>query len=156
MLRVRKGSTTIGRPLTWIIFSIGLLLPIAVILIVPSLPSVRRMAGVDHVQPYRIYLSRQLLVVDEQGRTAIPELQNTPARERAEQYELWWMRQPMRTGDGPLAVKELEVSPISVVHEESLAAAIKNKPTRMKVRTRSESGVGVGMSPLDTAAGHAY
>ncbi len=66
------------------------------------------------------------------------------------------MRQPMRTGDGPLAVKELEVSPISVVHEESLAAAIKNKPTRMKVRTRSESGVGVGMSPLDTAAGHAY
>ncbi|HXS47834.1 MAG TPA: hypothetical protein VN756_10270 [Solirubrobacterales bacterium] len=142
--------------MTWIIFSIGLLLPIAGILIAPSLPSIKRMAGVDQASPHRVYLSRQLLVVDEQGRSDVPELEKTPAVERAEQYELWWMRQPMRTGDSPLAVNELAVSPISVVSEESRAAAIKNKPARMKVRTGNErSGTGV-IPPLDTAAGHAY
>lgn len=143
--------------MTWIIFVVGILLPILTILIAPSLPSVRRIAGVDRRPEHRIYPSRQFLVFDEEGRSEIPEHEDT-ANTQAERYELWWIRQPMRTADRPLEDSELEISPISVVHsndQEPDGDMGENGPLRMKIRPEKALKRQRGTSSR-TAVGNTY
>jgi hypothetical protein len=120
--------------LTWLIFLLGLLLPIVVILAAPSFRSMRRLAYVDQQPSRRVFVSRQLLVVDVNGRAEMPTLQGQLDQQQSELYNLWWQRQPMRTDDDFRAVRELDVSPVSIVQKKDWQTAIKNKPARMKAR----------------------
>ena len=115
----------------------GLILPCLLMLIVPELPSVRRMAKVDQPKRRRVHISPPVLVIDEEGSSEFGQAAMTPGQARALTFPLWWMRQPMRTDDQVLSVDVLALSPVAVIQEEMLTDPLPEKPTRFRVRNRA-------------------
>lgn|GEM_PF-4929281 len=123
--------------MTLLVLILGLIVPCALMLIIPGLPSMRRMAKVDRPKQRRVHISPPVLVIDEKGESEFRATAITPGQARAQTFPLWWMRQPMRTDDQVQSVDVLALSPVAVIQEEMLSAPLPEKPARFRVRNRA-------------------
>jgi hypothetical protein len=126
--------------LTLLILLLGIGLPIAILLIAPAVPAIRRMAEVDRPKARRIHVSPAVLVINEHGKADFEPGNVLTAHSTSETYRYWWQRQPMRTGDEVLSVNELALSPVEVVQDSS-SLFHDQKPPRFKVRDRKHPGL---------------